>query len=123
MDESEALVERDLKARSFTEVIYEFNGNVPPDFLADGGVAVEVGLTCPPDSHPAGTRVRGLFAPQIGRGRLHAGKRTNGVPFDVCLDRLKPYKLKVRYGPDRNFQTSERTVRLRRVMRPVRGFA
>jgi len=42
MDESEALVERYLKACGFTEVRYEPDGNVPPDFLADGRVAVEV---------------------------------------------------------------------------------
>lgn len=42
MDESDALVGRYLKARGFTDVRYEPDGNVPPDFLADGRVAVEV---------------------------------------------------------------------------------
>ena len=42
MDASEQLVDRYLRSLSFNTVIYEPDGNVPPDFLADGRVAVEV---------------------------------------------------------------------------------
>jgi hypothetical protein len=42
MDHSEKLVETFLRAAGFTDVVYEPDGNVPPDFVADGRVAVEV---------------------------------------------------------------------------------
>jgi len=42
MDDSEKLVEAFLKHCGFQDVRYEPDGNVPPDFLADGRVAVEV---------------------------------------------------------------------------------
>jgi hypothetical protein len=42
MDDSERLVETYLRGIGFTDVRYEPDGNVPPDFLADGRVAVEV---------------------------------------------------------------------------------
>ncbi len=42
MDESETLVEAYLKNIGFTDVRYEPDGNVTPDFLADCRVAVEV---------------------------------------------------------------------------------
>jgi hypothetical protein len=42
MDASEIVVEKLLKHMGFQSVIYEPDGNVPPDFLADGRVAVEV---------------------------------------------------------------------------------
>lgn len=42
MDTSEKLVEQYLRNVGFTDVRYEPDGNVPPDFLADGRVAVEV---------------------------------------------------------------------------------
>src|ERR1700733_14207456 len=42
MDGSEQLVENYLKHIGFKDVLYEPDGNVPPDFLADGRVAIEV---------------------------------------------------------------------------------
>lgn len=42
MDGTEKLVEIYLKHLGFTNVRYEPDGNVPPDFLADGRVAVEM---------------------------------------------------------------------------------
>jgi hypothetical protein len=42
MDESEKLVEAYLKCIGFTDVSYEPDGNIPPDFSADSKVAVEV---------------------------------------------------------------------------------
>lgn len=42
MDSSEALVETYLKGLGYTNVQYEPDGNVPPDFLVDGRIAVEV---------------------------------------------------------------------------------
>ena len=42
MDESEALARQYLETLSLGDVIYEPDGNVPPDFLVDGRIAVEV---------------------------------------------------------------------------------
>lgn len=42
MDASEAIVDEYLKAQGFADVVYEPDGNVPPDFLVDGHIAVEV---------------------------------------------------------------------------------
>lgn len=42
VDTSEALVERYLRSLGFLDVVYEPDGNVPPDFLVEGRIAVEV---------------------------------------------------------------------------------
>ena len=42
MNESEKFVFEYLTCRGFSTVVYEPDGNVPPDFLIDGQVAVEV---------------------------------------------------------------------------------
>lgn len=42
MDESEKLVELYLKTLGFADLIYEPDGNVPPDFVAGGQIAIEV---------------------------------------------------------------------------------
>lgn len=42
MDDSERLVLNYLKNAGFMDICYEPDGNVPPDFLIDGRVAVEV---------------------------------------------------------------------------------
>ncbi len=42
MDPTERLAEAHLKTRGFSTLVYEPDGNVPPDFLADGRVAAEV---------------------------------------------------------------------------------
>jgi hypothetical protein len=42
MDSSERIVFEYLSSRGFSDVVYEPDGNVPPDFLIDGRIAVEV---------------------------------------------------------------------------------
>jgi hypothetical protein len=42
MDSSEKLVDAHLRHRGFTSVVYEPDGNVPPDFLVNETVAIEV---------------------------------------------------------------------------------
>jgi hypothetical protein len=42
MDESESLVRDYLEYRGFGRIEYEPDGNIPPDFLVDGRIAVEV---------------------------------------------------------------------------------
>src|SRR5687768_10958381 len=58
MDASEAIVEKLLTHMGFTNVVYEPDGNVPPDFLADGQVAVEVRRLN--QNHDSGNGKRGL---------------------------------------------------------------
>jgi hypothetical protein len=42
MDATEKLALAHLKSRGFANIVYEPDGNVPPDFLVDGEIAVEV---------------------------------------------------------------------------------
>jgi hypothetical protein len=42
MDRTEQIAEEHLRSRGFTDVAYEPDGNVPPDFLVNGGIGVEV---------------------------------------------------------------------------------
>ena len=42
MDSSEKLVENHLRHRGYCDLVYEPDGNVPPDFLVNGTIAVEV---------------------------------------------------------------------------------
>lgn len=42
MDAAEQCVERFLKWKGYTNVVFEPDGNIPPDFLINGKVAVEV---------------------------------------------------------------------------------
>jgi hypothetical protein len=58
MDSSEAVVEKLLVHMGFSQVIYEPDGNVPPDFLADGRIAVEVRRLN--QNHDSGNGKRGL---------------------------------------------------------------
>jgi len=44
MDETEAIVDRYLRVQDYQDVVYEPDGNVPPDFLVDGTIAIEVRL-------------------------------------------------------------------------------
>jgi hypothetical protein len=58
MDPSEAIVEKLLTHMGFTQVVYEPDGNVPPDFLADGRVAIEVRRLN--QNHDSGSGKQGL---------------------------------------------------------------
>jgi hypothetical protein len=58
MDASEAVAEKLLKHLGFQTVVYEPDGNTPPDFLADGRVAVEVRRLN--QNHDSGNGKRGL---------------------------------------------------------------
>jgi len=42
MDASEKLVFKYLKYQGYTDIIYEPDGNIPPDFLVNGRIAIEV---------------------------------------------------------------------------------
>jgi len=58
MDASEAVAEKLLNQMGFQSVVYEPDGNTPPDFLADGRVAVEVRRLN--QNHDSGDGKRGL---------------------------------------------------------------
>lgn len=42
MDKTESIAKTYLESRGHTSIVYEPDGNVPPDFLVDGSIAVEV---------------------------------------------------------------------------------
>jgi len=42
MDSSETLAKEYLRFLGYTDIIYEPDGNIPPDFLVNGRIAVEV---------------------------------------------------------------------------------
>jgi hypothetical protein len=58
VDASEAVAEKLLNHLGFQSVVYEPDGNVPPDFLADGRIAVEVRRLN--QNHDSGNGLRGL---------------------------------------------------------------
>lgn len=60
MDASEELAETYLKALGFDDVRYEPDGNVPPDFLIDGRIAVEVRRLNQNFDDGSGARPKGL---------------------------------------------------------------
>ena len=51
MSRPESLAERSFKSVGFTNVLYEPDGNAPPDFLLDGEIAVEGTDLTPPFHH------------------------------------------------------------------------
>ena len=42
VDRTETIAQRHLISRGFTDIVFEPDGNVPPDFLVDGHIAIEV---------------------------------------------------------------------------------
>ncbi len=56
MDHSERIVSEYLSYRGFRDVVYEPDGNVPPDFLLNGCVAVEVRRLNQNEETPDGPR-------------------------------------------------------------------
>jgi hypothetical protein len=58
MDKMEALVERYLRHLGYTDIVHEPDGGIPPDFLIDRRIAVEVRRL--DQTHDDGTGPRGL---------------------------------------------------------------
>src|SRR5206468_13124046 len=56
MDKSEQIAESHLRSRGFQDIMYEPDGNVPPDFLVDGQIAVEVRRLNQNEDTPEGPR-------------------------------------------------------------------
>lgn len=60
MDDSETLAEAYLRSLGYADVRYEPNGNIPPDFLVDGRIAVEVRRLNQHHVRGAGEKIRSL---------------------------------------------------------------
>lgn len=58
MDTSERLVEQYLRNAGYSDIVYEPDGNVPPDFLVNGRIAVEVRRLN--QNHFDGSQTKGL---------------------------------------------------------------
>jgi hypothetical protein len=58
MDSTERLVRDNLRHQGYTDIVYEPDGNVPPDFLVNGSIAVEVRRLN--QNHDDGRQTRGL---------------------------------------------------------------
>lgn len=58
LDATEKLVEQHLAHRGYKDIVYEPDGNVPPDFLLDGTIAIEVRRLN--QNHFDGTQTKGL---------------------------------------------------------------
>jgi len=54
MKQEEKWVEEYLTHRGFRDIVYEPDGNVPPDFLVNGKIANEVGVN--PTFEPPGAK-------------------------------------------------------------------
>jgi len=82
MDDSETVVRQYLEHSGFKSIVYEPDGNVPPDFLADGRIAVEV------------RRLNQNYV--SGRGQLE-GLETTRIATQRKFDRLL-----LSFGPSRS---------------------
>jgi hypothetical protein len=60
MDHSEALVEQYLKYLGYTDIVYEPDGNVSPDFLVNNAIAIEVRRLNQHHDDGSGSGPRGL---------------------------------------------------------------
>jgi hypothetical protein len=58
LDASERLVEQYLRYTGYSDIVYEPDGNVPPDFLVNGRIAIEVRRLN--QNHFDGTQMKGL---------------------------------------------------------------
>jgi hypothetical protein len=58
MDGTEALIREHLELRGFSDIVFEPDGNIPPDFLIDGRIAVEARRLN--QSFESGGKLRGL---------------------------------------------------------------
>ncbi len=80
MDPSETLVEQYLKLQGFSNPEYEPDGNVPPDFLIDGRIAIEVRRLNQNFDDGAGKGLRGLEETAVPLWRRMMHYLTNLAP-------------------------------------------
>jgi hypothetical protein len=95
VDASEQLVDQYLRSLGLGEVIYEPDGNVPPDFCVGGRIAVEVRRLNQNYEFPDGSRqgLEQLSIPLWQRFKTYLpslGPSLNGECWYVCLDFRRP---------------------------------
>lgn len=95
MDASEAIVEKLLRNMGFQKVVYEPDGNVPPDFLVDDEIAVEVRRLN--QNHDSGGGKRGLEETSIPLWQkieklAHSFGPADGVSWFVFFRFSRPVK-------------------------------
>ena len=82
MDATEKLVADYLAHRGYTNIIYEPDGNIPPDFLVDGTIAIEVRRLN--QNHLNGTDAEGLEEVSIPLGnRIKKLINSLGAPTEA----------------------------------------
>jgi hypothetical protein len=95
MDRSESLVRDHLQYRGFERIVYQPDGNIPPDFLVDGRIAVEVRRLNENEVTESG-ELRGLETIRISTERklsklLHSlGPSPSGSSWFVGLNLKRP---------------------------------
>jgi hypothetical protein len=106
MDSSERLVAEFLAHSGYTDVVYEPDGNVPPDFLIDGRIAVEVRRLN--QNHETGGRTHGLeevaipLWQRVRKLALSLGPPTRNASWFVFFDFTRPVQ------PWKNFESKLR---------------
>lgn len=95
MDDTERLAEQYLRSLNLGGVVYEPDGNVPPDFLVDARIAVEVRRLNQNYEFPDGSRqgLEELAIPLWKRFKTHLpslGPSANGECWYVGLDFRRP---------------------------------
>lgn len=96
MDDTEQLVAQYLASKGYVDVLYEPDGNAPPDFLVNGSIAVEVRRL---NQHfESGGKVKGLeevFVPlwdSMEKLLLELGPPTHGASWFVAFRFNRPLK-------------------------------
>jgi hypothetical protein len=94
MNDSEKVVFEYLKSRGFSNIVYEPDGNIPPDFTIDGRIAVEVRRLN--ENEKTATGHRGLeevskpLTALIEKALLATGPPTFGVSWFVWYSYRRP---------------------------------
>lgn len=103
MDDTEAVAQAYLRHQGYEDIAYEPDGNVPPDFLVDSHIAVEVRRL---NQHERSmTRVRGLDQvdiPLLGKMRRmlsQIGPPTTGLTWFVIYRFARPVEKWQSLGP------------------------
>lgn len=94
MDKTEMIARAYLESRGHASVVYEPDGNVPPDFLVDGRVAVEVRRLNQHEATPAGPKgietAYFVLGPLIRRLVSQLGPSRDGESWFVALSFARP---------------------------------
>lgn len=97
MDRSEQVIFEYLSHLGFNDVAYEPDGNVPPDFLVDGRIAVEVRRLNQNEETPTGPRgLEEIAAPvrdKIERLLQSVGSSSAGASWYVLYSFKRPLVL------------------------------